>query len=114
MPRLKTSNEERVYCDGVNPIKIDPVYWDEWDQEPEAPVAGWLLPPIASAIWAAVFTKQSNNLFLDLLYRANQSTSVFEVHGTISASGLNNVRSHGGYGLARLATQSPPRTRHGG
>ena len=64
------ANEEKVYCEGTIPITIDPVYWDEWDQEPEAPVTGWLLPPIVSGIWAAVLTKQSNLLLLDMIYRA--------------------------------------------
>lgn len=57
---------------------IDPADWDEWEPDPEmqqdpearGPVTGWLLPPVASSIWAAVFTKQSNNVLLDLVYRA--------------------------------------------
>ncbi|KAI0009308.1 hypothetical protein F4779DRAFT_379221 [Xylariaceae sp. FL0662B] len=50
---------------------------DEWEPLPEmqqefealGPSTSWLLPPIANSIWAAVFTRQSNNILLDIPYR---------------------------------------------
>ncbi|KAI5922991.1 hypothetical protein F4810DRAFT_711032 [Camillea tinctor] len=50
---------------------------DEWEivpeemqvSEPRTPIIGWLLPPIAYSIWAAIITKQSTNILLDIIYR---------------------------------------------
>lgn len=66
------SDSGKAYWEGVIPTMMDPADVVEWEQEPEArePVTGWLLPPIVSSIWAAVFTKQSSNPLFDIAYRA--------------------------------------------
>lgn len=67
----------KVYTGGVTPTVIDPSKWDDWEPGPEPheaaeplrPVTGWLLPPLFASIWAAIFTKMSNNPLLDVAYR---------------------------------------------
>ncbi|KAI0836030.1 hypothetical protein F5Y06DRAFT_299131 [Hypoxylon sp. FL0890] len=70
-------NTENVYWGmGAGPVMTDPTAWDDLELDPDLqqetrrPVVGWLLPPVASSIWAAMFTKQSNNLLFDMAYRA--------------------------------------------
>ena len=59
------------------PIMIDPAEWYQWELGSETlegrnrpTIISWLLLPVTSSIWAAIFIKQSSNLVLDVLYRA--------------------------------------------
>ncbi|KAI1501602.1 hypothetical protein F5X99DRAFT_381800 [Biscogniauxia marginata] len=71
-----TDGEKVNWGMGVNIDMISPEAWDEWEPDLEAQqearqrVTGWLLPPIASSIWAAAFTRQSDNLLYGMAYRA--------------------------------------------
>ncbi|KAI1328820.1 hypothetical protein F5Y16DRAFT_143722 [Xylariaceae sp. FL0255] len=62
------------YFEGFPYVMVDPAYFVKLEQESEAR-AGWQLPPIGSAIGVALFTKQSKNRLLDIIYRAH---SVYE------------------------------------
>ena len=78
MPNRWLRKRDRVHWAGITPIVVQSSDWEQCEPGPEVqskpgvdePVTGWLLPPVASSIWIAVFTKQSNYLFIDVVYRA--------------------------------------------